>query len=148
MNWSGAAYLQNQGGLNEIQRQEREAALKKKREDSLGYQLGNMVKGAGKGLAKGALLAPLTGGLSIPAGLASGALSGGGIMSGAEQKALVTNAAMMAISKGASRYAQPPAQSDAGGMQEAQDAFAQGKISYQDMMDYRNKIGGGPGYMR
>jgi hypothetical protein len=111
MNWSGAAYLDNQGGQTELDRQQREAALEEHRKNSLGYQIGHGVSGALKGAAGGAIKGGLTGLLlGGPVGLAAGAtlgggsglLSGSGIMSGQEQKGLATNAAMMALSKGMS----------------------------------------------
>lgn len=146
MNWSGAAYLQNQGGLTEIARQEREAALKKKREDSLGYQIGHGVTGALKGAAGGAVKGAVIGSILAPGvgtiagatlGAGSGALSGGGVMSGAEQKSLAANAAQAAISKNlgkASYLNQAPTTSNGASYSDSMGLSAMTPEEYEEYM--------------
>lgn len=157
MNWSGASYLQNQSGLSELARQEREAAIKKKREDSLGYQIGHGVTGALKGAAGGALKGAVIGTILAPGvgtiagatlGAGSGALSGSGVMSGAEQKSLAANAAQMAMSKGMGSYA---AAKGPYGVSDIQEGIQSGAIKPEDL-EMMRKNGqlygmGGPAYM-
>lgn len=149
MNWSGAAYLDNQGGLTELQDQQRKAAIEEKRKNSLGYQIGHGVSGALKGAAGGAIKGGLTGLLlGGPVGLAAGAtlgggsglLSGSGIMSGQEQKAVATNAAMMALSHGMS--------GPAGAAGAAGNAAGPRPTDYQDYTSASDPNFTGPAYMQ
>lgn len=153
MNWSGGAYLQDAGGNQELDFERRRQEEIERKKHSLKGQLTTGIGGALKGIvsggAKGALMGAIFGGGigALPGaalGAASGGLSGSGIMSGAEQKAIGANLATTAMSHGMGSYmggASAP-QSDASGLAKAHDLFNKGKISYQDMMDYRDKIGG------
>lgn len=155
MNWSGGAYLQNAGGLQELEFQRRRQEMEERKKNSLKYQISHGVGGALKGAVSGGLKGALIGTILAPGvgtvagatlGAGSGALSGGGVLSGAEQKSLASNLATTALSRGMSSYANRMPYGQADVMSE----YARGNLKPEDLEMLRRNgqlYGTGPAYL-